>query len=71
MKSKRKHRHSLTTWQPTHPFLQVSLDVIGSLFVLEGFKYTLLTGDQFIKDYDVIGMPNQEAQTFARVLVEM
>ena len=26
-----KHRHSLTTWQASHPFWQVSLDVMGHL----------------------------------------
>ena len=29
--TKQKHQHSLTKWKPSHPFWQVSLDIMGPL----------------------------------------
>ena len=65
-----KHRHSLTTWQASHPFWQVSLDVMGPLPDSKGCRYILLIGDHFSGWYEAVGMPNQEAQTVAGALVE-
>ena len=64
-----EHRHSLTTWQASHPFWQVSLDVIGPLSDSQGCRYILLIGDQFSKWYEAVGMSNQEAKTVAGALV--
>ena len=65
-----KHRHSLKTWKPSHPFWQVSLDVMGPLPESNGQKYILLIGDQFSKWYEAVAMANQEAKTVARALVD-
>ena len=60
--TKQKHRHSLTKWKSSHPFWQVSLDIMGPLPESHGNKYILLIGDQFIKWYEAVALPNQEAK---------
>ena len=66
-----KHRrHSLTKWKPSHPFCQVSLDIMGPLPESQGKKYILLIGDQFSKWYEAVALPNQEANTVAKAFVE-
>ena len=68
--TKQKHRHSLTKWKPSHPFWQVSLDIMGPLPESPGNKYILLIGDQFSKWYEAVALPNQEAKTVAKAFVE-
>ena len=68
--TKQKHRHSLTKWKPSHPFWQVSLDIMGPLPESQGNKYILLIGDQFSKRYEAIALPNQETKTVSRAFVE-
>ena len=41
-----KHGHSLSTWQVSHFFWQVSMDVMGPLPDSHRSRYILLTGDQ-------------------------
>ena len=53
-------------WKPSHPFWQVSLDVMGPLPESNGQKYILLIGDQFSKWYEAVAMANQEAKTVAQ-----
>ena len=65
-----KHRHSLMTWTPSHPFWQVALDIMGPLPESRGNKYILLIGDQFTKWYEAVPMPNQEATTVAKAFTE-
>ena len=65
-----KHRHSLKMWKPSHPFWQVSLDVMGPLPESSGQKYILLIGDQFSKWYEAVAMANQEAKTVAQAFVD-
>ena len=65
-----KHRHSLTTWQASHPFCLVSMDVMGPLPDSQGWRYILLFVDQISKWYEAVGLPNQEAKTVAEALVE-
>ena len=57
--TKQKHRHSLTKWKPSHPFWQVSLDIMGPLPESQGNKYILLIGDQFSKLYEALALPNR------------
>ena len=66
-----KHTHSLTTWQSSQHFRQVSLEEMGPLPVSEVWKFVRITGDQFSKWYEAVGMPKQKAQSVARALVEM
>ena len=66
-----KQRHCLTIWQFSHPFCQVSVDVMWLMPVSEGYRYFLLIGGQFKKRYEAAGMTNQEAQTVVRALVEL
>ena len=65
-----KHRDSLTTWQASHPFWQISMDVMGPLPDSQGCRYILLIGDQFSRWYEAVGLPNQEAKTVTEALVE-
>ena len=65
-----EHTHSLTTWQSSHPFWQVSLDVMGPLLLSVRCKYKLLIGDHLSKWHEAAAMPNQETQNAARTLVE-
>ena len=66
-----KHKHSLTTWKPSHPFWQVALNIMGPLPESSEDKYILLIGDQFIKWYEAIPMSNQEASTVAKAFVNV
>ena len=68
--TKQKHRHSLTTWKPSLPFWQASLDIMGPLPESKGNKYILLIGDQFSRWYEAVALPNQEAETVSRAFVE-
>ena len=36
---KQKNQHSLTKWKPSHPFWQVSLDIMGPIPESQGNKY--------------------------------
>ena len=68
--TKEKHRHSLTKRKPSHPFWQVSLDIMGLLPESQGKKYILLIGDQCSKWFEAIALTNQEAKTGAKAFVE-
>ena len=68
--TKQKHRHSLTKWKPSHPFWQVSLDIMGPLPKSQGNKYILLIDDQFSEWYEAVALPNREAKTVAKAFVE-
>ena len=68
--TKRKHRHLLTKWKPSHSFWQVSLDIMGPFPESQGNKYILLIGDQFSKWHEAVALSNQEAKTGSRVFVE-
>ena len=68
--TKQKHRHSLTKCKPSHPFWQVSLDIMGPFPESQGNKYILLIGDQFSKWYEAVALTNQEAKTVAKAFVE-
>ena len=68
--TKQKHRHSLTKWKPSHPFWQVSLDIMGPLPESQGNKYILLIVDQFSKWYEAVALLNQEAKTVVKAFVE-
>ena len=57
-------------WKPSHPFWQVSLDVMGPLPESIGQKNILLIGDQFSKWYEAVAMANQEAKTVAQAFVD-
>ena len=69
-RTKQRHRKSLTKWKPSHPFWQVSLDIMGPFPESRGNKYILLIGDQFSKCYEAVALPNQEAKTASRAFVE-
>ena len=60
--TKQKHRHSHTKWKPSHPFWQVSLDIMGPFPESQRNKYISLSGDEFSKWYKAIALPNQEAK---------
>ena len=47
--TKQKNRHSLTKWKPSHPFWQVSFNIMGPIPESQGKKYNLLIDDQFSK----------------------
>ena len=66
-----KRWHNFKTWQSCHLFWQVSIKLMGPSPVSAGFNYVWIIGDQFSKWYQAVEMPNQEAQTVARVFVEM
>ena len=68
--TKQKHWHSLTKWKPSHPFWQVSLDIMGPLPESQGNKYILIISDQISKWYEAVALPNQEAKTVAKAFVE-
>ena len=68
--TKQKHRHSLTKWKPSHPFWQVSLDIMRPVPESQGKKYILLIGGLFSKWYEAVALPNQEAKTVAKAFVE-
>ena len=61
-RTKQKYRHSLTKRKPSHPFWQVSLDIMGPLPESQGNMYILIIGEQFRKWYEAIALRNQEAK---------
>ena len=68
--TRQKHRHSLSKWKPSHPFWQVSFNIMCPLPKSQGNKYILLIGDQFSKWHEAVALPNQEAKTVSRAFVE-
>ena len=66
-----KHIHNLTTWEPSHPFCQVVLDIMGPLPESSGDKYILLIGDQYTKWYEANPVSNQEASTVAKAFLNV
>lgn len=67
----RTARASLQTYNVGAPLERVALDILGPLPESDcGNKYILVTGDYFSKWTEAFTIPNQEATTVARVLVE-
>ena len=67
----RQPRAPLRTYNVGSPLERVALDVLGPLPVSDrGNKYILVVGDYFSKWTEAYAIPNQEATTVARVLVE-
>ena len=64
-------RAPLRTYNVGAPLERVALDILGPLPDLDhGNKYLLIIGDYFSKWTEAYVIPNQEATTVARVLVE-
>ena len=64
-------RAPLRTYSVGAPLERVVLDILGPLPDLDrGNKYVLIIGDYFSKWTEAYAIPNQEATTVARVLVE-
>ena len=67
----RTPRAPLRTYNVGAPLERVALDILGPLpESYRGNKYILITGDYFSKWTEAYAIPNQEATTVARVLVE-
>ena len=67
----RQPRAPLRTYNVGSPLERVALDVLGPLPVSDrGNKCILVVGDYFSKWTEAYAIPNQEATTVARVLVE-
>jgi len=70
-RSTRTSQAPLRTYNVGAPLERVALDILGPLPDLDhGNKYILIIGDYFSKWTDPYAIPNQEATTVARVLVE-
>ena len=57
--------------KPSHPFWQVTLDIIELLPESSGNKHIPLFGDQFTKWFEAFPLSNQEASTVAKVFVNV
>ena len=67
----RTPRAPLRTYNVGAPLERVALDILGPLPESDrGNKYILIIGDYFSKWTEAYAIPNQEATTVARVLVE-
>ena len=67
----RTPRAPLRTYNVGAPLERVALDILGPLPDSDrGNKYILIIGDYFSKWTEAYAIPNQEATTVARVLVE-
>ena len=67
----RTPRAPLQTYNVGAPLERVALDILGPLPESDrGNKYILVIGDYFSKWMEAFAIPNQEATTVARVLVD-
>lgn len=67
----KKNRAPLMKYTVGAPLERVAMDILGPLPETErGNKYVLVVGDYFTKWIESYPLPNQEAETVARVLVE-
>ena len=64
------HRYSLDDWKISYPFHQIVLDFIGPPPFSNGNRFILVIGDHFIKYYEAIPLPDQQASTTANALLE-
>ena len=70
-RTQRKLRAPMQTYNVGAPMERVALDILGPLPVSErGNKYVLVIGDYFSKWTEGYAIPDQEAITVARVVVE-
>ena len=66
-----KRRAALTPIEVGSPAQMVAMDFLGPLVETdEGNRYILVVGDHFTKYMSAYALPNQEAKTVARILVE-
>ena len=69
---KKKHSEetsAFTKWSSSHPFWQISLNIMGPPPASQGNKFNLLIGDQISKWYEAVALPNQAAKTVSRAFV--
>ena len=66
-----KRRAPLTPIKVGSPLQMVAMDFLGPFVESEeGYRYILVVGDHFTKYMSAYALPNQEAKTVARILVE-
>ena len=57
--------------QASYPMERIAVDILGELPTTDkGNKYILVVADYFTKWTESFAMPNMEAQTVARIIVE-
>ena len=66
-----KPRAPLQVSQPSYPMERIALDILGPLpMTARSNRYVLLIGDYYTKWVEAVAIPNQEAKTVARVLLD-
>ncbi|KAL5010990.1 hypothetical protein ScPMuIL_013295, partial [Solemya velum] len=68
---RKKDRTPLVVENPGYPFSRIAMDILGPLPMTEsGNKYILVVQDYFTKFVETFALPNQEAKTVARKVVD-
>ena len=64
------HHHSLVDWKVRYPFHHLELDFLAPLPSSNGCQFILLISNFFIKWYEAIPLPDPQAKTTAKALLE-
>ena len=71
---KQKHRHEMQIWQPSSPFICVSLDILGPLpesrYNDKLYKYILLIGCNFTRWFVAVPLVDIRAETVCQAFLD-